>query len=799
MTLRCVRLLLDALEAREVPAVAGSIDSSFANGGRAQVAFNLGGNNLDRALAVAAQADGATVLAGSIAVTGGSNFGVVRLTPTGALDATFGGSGKAVISFAATESAGTSRAAAVAVQPDGRIVVAGTTSGNGDDFAVVRLNADGTLDTTFGSGGKVVFGFNRGGRNDDILAGIALQPDGNIVLAGTVEAANGTDFGLVRLTSAGIVDDTFGTLGTATVGMDLGRTNDDKVGAVALTPDNRILVVGSADTPVGFDFAIARFTSAGLPDMSLDADGKRAFGFDLGGSADDFANAVVVKSNLQFVVAGQAVALGRSEFAAVQFNADGSVDTAFGTQGKTTVNMNAGAANQSAANAVLIQPGASNVPGTERLVLVGSVDPGTNAEFALVGLTTNGGLDATFGIGGKTTVAFNQGGRNNDYAYGATVVPSGRIVVVGSAETGGTNNLGDIAAVRLFGNPPEPQPLLAGGIANGTARVLALGSRSGSAVNNFSYVPSETLNIFPGFTGTVRTATGDLNNDGVADLIGGAGPGGSPRIAVLDGKTGSRIVDFFAFESVFSGGVFVSAADVTGDGRVDVIVTPDEGGGPVTVIYDGARLARGLTGEAAQVIRFFGIDDKNFRGGARSTAGDITGDGIADVVVAAGFGGGPRITIWDGSTVRAGTPASIKNFFAFEPELRNGAFVSAGDVNGDGTAELVFGGGPGGGPRIRIFDGKMLNAASFDRLDQIPTAQLANFFAGPTTSRGGVHPALADRNADGKTELIVGSGAGDTPLVSVYSAADLLAIATPTPSDQFDPFFVAVPGGVFVG
>jgi hypothetical protein len=271
-------------------------------------------------------------------------------------------------------------------------------------------------------------------------------------------------------------------------------------------------------------------------------------------------------------------------------------------------------------------------------------------------------------------------------------------------------------------------------------------------------------------------------------------------VVVIDGATGGRM-DWQPFEPAFLGGVFVAAADIDRDGRAEVVVSPDQGGGPVVAVYSGARLAAGQTGDAAQLIRFFGIDDPAFRGGARAAIGDVTGDGIGDPVVSAGFLGGPRITVWDGASVLAGRPAQALNFFAFEDTLRNGAFVAAGDVTGDGRAELVFGGGPAGAPRVRVIDGAgLLAAGRFVYLDDVPGTQRANFFAGDPSLRGGVRLAMRDADGDGRSDLATGSGEREPSRVRIYLAGNLLGNPSPTPDQELDPFAGAVlANGVFVG
>ena len=337
------------------------------------------------------------------------------------------------------------------------------------------------------------------------------------------------------------------------------------------------------------------------------------------------------------------------------------------------------------------------------------------------------------------------------------------------------------------------------------AYAVAAGAGGGPVVRVFNPDGSEASSLFaydPSFGGGVRVALADVTGDGVPDVVTGPGPGGSALVRVFDGVGGREVASFLAFEESFAGGVFVAAADLDGDGKAEVIVSPDQGGGPIVAVYRGSKLAAGIGGQDAQLARFFGIQDPDFRGGARPALGDVNGDGTPDLVVSAGFLGGPRIAIFDGRDFTTGTADPRKlvgDFFAYESSLRNGAFVTAGDVDGDGVADLAFGGGPGGAPRVRLFDGKALVAAApFTSLDDIPTAQVANFFAGDTVLRGGVRLALRDADGDGKADLVTGSGDGEPSHVRVYRAATLLAGGT-APDQDLDPFGATLANGVFVG
>ena len=225
---------------------------------------------------------------------------------------------------------------------------------------------------------------------------------------------------------------------------------------------------------------------------------------------------------------------------------------------------------------------------------------------------------------------------------------------------------------------------------------------------------------------------------------------------------------------------------MTGDGLADLVITPDQGGGPRVRVFAGNSAGEPL----AQYADFFGIDDKSFFGGARAAVADLSGDGVGDLIVSAGFGGGPRVAGYDGLTLGLATPVKLfADFLAFEADLRNGAFVAGGDLDGDGRAELIAGGGPGGGPRVTAFSGLSLLANQ-----QLP---LANFFAGNANSRGGVRVAVKNLDGDASADLVVGAGTGAGSRVTAY-AGKSLAAATPPELFAFDAL-AGFAGGVFVG
>ena len=279
-----------------------------------------------------------------------------------------------------------------------------------------------------------------------------------------------------------------------------------------------------------------------------------------------------------------------------------------------------------------------------------------------------------------------------------------------------------------------------------------------------------------------RIAHGDVNGDGAVDTIFGTGPGSSSMVRVVDGATGATLVEFQPFEGSYTGGVNVTAGDLSGDGRDEIVVSPGEGGGPRVQIYDG--------GTARILADLYGIEDQNFRGGVRTAVGDINGDGQLDLVVAAGLGGGPRIAIYDGMSFLSGAPVKLaSDFFAFESGLRNGTYVTVTDLDNDGYGDVVVGAGAGGAPRVVAFSGQYLAASQY--------RTIVDVYVSNTDNRSGVRLASADVDEDGVPDLITGSGPGGSGQIQVFGAADLIAgRVSPFVQIQDDNW---IQSGVFVG
>jgi membrane-associated phospholipid phosphatase len=323
------------------------------------------------------------------------------------------------------------------------------------------------------------------------------------------------------------------------------------------------------------------------------------------------------------------------------------------------------------------------------------------------------------------------------------------------------NAIADQAFAKFLRARPQTQRFATGADAGGGPHVKVFAGIGGNLVQSFMAYSSR-------FTGGVRVAQGDVTGDGVPDVLTAPGPGGGPHIKVFDGQTGQLVREFFAFDARFRGGVQIAAGDVDGDGRADIVVGADAGGGPHVRVYSGAN---------GQLVREFFAYDASFRGGVRVAAGDLDGDGRAEVITGAGAGGGPHVT-----AVRVSDGALVGSFFAYAPQFLGGVTVAAGDCDGDGRAEIITGAGRGGGPHVKLF-------TQFGALVQ-------SFFAfgplnPPTTN--GVRVGCADVDGDGRVDILTAAGSGDAPLVECRDAANLKLIER---NLAYDPTFL---GGVWVG
>src|SRR5260370_998979 len=205
----------------------------------------------------------------------------------------------------------------------------------------------------------------------------------------------------------------------------------------------------------------------------------------------------------------------------------------------------------------------------------------------------------------------------------------------------------------------------------------------------------------------------------------GAGAGGAPDVRYLDVNTTVLKANFAALPTNFFGGARVALGDVTSDGIADYIVAAGPGGGPDVRVFDGV---------SQTLIREFFAYPLSFTGGVWVAAGDVFHNGYADIVTGADAGGSPDVRVFDGKT-----GALVREFFAYSANFTGGVRVAVADVNGDGYADIITAAGPGGGPSIRVFDGK--TGAQF-------SGPLGDMYAYAANFTGGVYVAAGDITGD---------------------------------------------------
>ena len=401
-------ILVSLLMPHPAEAAAGDLDPRFGNGGVAITDFS---HTDDYAYAVAVQADGKVVESGQSGVYPHLHSALVRYNKNGGLDSTFGAGGKVTVTFNSVSD----YLFAVAVQSDGKIVAAGSTSGT--SFLLARFNADGTLDQAFGNNGSVETTF---GDQTAAARAIAVQADGKIIVVGTSGAGSYSelnDFALARYNSDGSLDQSFGG-GTGKFKTHFpgsGNTGSSAT-CVAFQPDGKVVVGGyyKKNDRTPHQFALARYNSDGTLDSAFGQAGKVMTGM---GTGDALSFGIALQSNGRIVLAGYSYTAQGHDFSLIGYTANGAVDSTFGNGGFMTTDFSGGT--DDIAYAMTTQS-------DSKLIVAGRTGDYPQFNFAVARYNSDGQLDQTFGTGGKVASDFS----SSDQAYGVAL-QNGRILLAG--------------------------------------------------------------------------------------------------------------------------------------------------------------------------------------------------------------------------------------------------------------------------------------------------------------------------------------------------------------------------------
>lgn len=483
----CLAVLLSlALISTPLLASEGDLDPSFGTNGKLTTDFF---NHLDRATALAIQPDGRVIVVGRSAEGSDldditkSDFAILRYNSDGSLDNSFGAGGKVTTNFLGFPAG----ANAVALYPDGRIVVVGYVDRNKDeesDFGIVRYNSDGSLDTSFDQDGKVTTGFFG---FDNNAYTVAVQPDGKLLvggLAGKLSNDTGWEFALVRYNENGSLDSSFGTNGKAITDF---FGSDDLAQAMILQPDGKIVLAGDVvnlPANTNHDFGLARYNPDGSLDTGFGNGGKVTT--DFFGSADS-GQCMVLQTDGKLIVGGY-VYDGDYDFGLARYNPDGSLDNSFGKSGKVTTDF---FEEHDEITSLTLQPDGKIIAGG-----YAAVNP-SKSLLALARYNTNGKLDTSFGVNGKITSDFF--GLHNT-ASAMAMQPDGRLVVAGEAQQ--NEHDFDIALLRYFAfTPPDFS--------------LSFDSPTHQGSRGVKRKVSLNINRLGGFNGNVTVSVSDTSDFGI--------------------------------------------------------------------------------------------------------------------------------------------------------------------------------------------------------------------------------------------------------------------------------------------
>jgi len=495
--------------------VDGALDTTFDTDGMVLTTVVATGS----ANGVAIQPDGKIVSVGSVkGAGGGQGFGVVRYNSDGSLDTGFDTDGKLVTQFEANARA---EATCVALQSDGKIVVAGFAYvGAKYIWAVARYNTDGSLDTGFDTDGKVTIELNLA---DDRAYAVAIQADGKIVVTGYSQ--NGTDHELavVRYNSNGSMDNSFDTDGMVTTAVGSASAGQ----SIAIQGDGKI-VVGGYGTVANNDFLVVRYNSNGTLDTGFDADGIVTTPI---GSGADYGAAVGIQADGKIVLAGYTYTTTRYQFALARYSSTGALDAGFDTDGKVTTSI-------SASDSDYVYAMALQLDG--KIVVGGLSENGWDTGvFALARYNSNGTLDTGFDGDGKLTTSF---GGLRETVKAIAIQSDGKIVAAGEQY-----NVGYKYALARYTGSSGPLPVE---IVSFEARLSSMDAvlhwTTASETNNYGFeIERASMSNDQSAPPKADAPLAQMNNWSKIGFVEGTGNSNAPReYSFADKNLGSGVYSY---------------------------------------------------------------------------------------------------------------------------------------------------------------------------------------------------------------------------------------------------------------